>query len=167
MNLEITGRLLEVYETLNVSPTFKKREFVLDITEEINGNAYPNFAKMQLVQAKCDLIDKFKKGDMLKVNFNIKSNKWVKDGKDNYITNLDAWRIEFAQNQGQSAPPANNNYNNNNNNNYNNNSGGYNAGNAGGFGGNAGQQQRSGAPSTSGPQFNTPSADDQNDDLPF
>jgi hypothetical protein len=28
------------------------------------------------------------------VYFNIKGSKWEKDGKVNYITNLDAWRIE-------------------------------------------------------------------------
>jgi hypothetical protein len=32
----------------------------------------------------------------VKVSFNIKGNRWEKDGKVNYITNLDAWRIEPA-----------------------------------------------------------------------
>jgi hypothetical protein len=33
-------------------------------------------------------------GDEIKIYFNIKGSKWEKDGKVNYITNLDAWRIE-------------------------------------------------------------------------
>ncbi len=96
MNLEVTGKLIVKSPAQQVSDKFKKREFVIELTEEINGNSYTNFAKMQLVQNKCDIIDRFNEGDMIKVNFNIKGNKWEKDGKVNYITNLDAWRIEAA-----------------------------------------------------------------------
>jgi hypothetical protein len=30
----------------------------------------------------------------VKIFFNIKGTKWSKDGRDSYITNLDAWRME-------------------------------------------------------------------------
>ncbi|RYE16189.1 MAG: DUF3127 domain-containing protein, partial [Sphingobacteriales bacterium] len=55
--------------------------------------------------------DKFGEGDAIKVNFNIKGNKWERDGKVNYITNLDAWRIEAAgaAMPSQQAAPAYNN----------------------------------------------------------
>ncbi|MCB0698064.1 MAG: DUF3127 domain-containing protein, partial [Chitinophagaceae bacterium] len=89
-----------------VSERFKKREFVLETAEEINGNVYTNYAKMQLVQNKCEIIDNYKLGDMIKVNFNIKGNKWERDGNVNYITNLDAWRIESAQQPSNSSQPA-------------------------------------------------------------
>jgi single-stranded DNA-binding protein len=125
MALEVIGRLIEKTPTMQVSERFKKREFVLDITEEVNGNSYPNFAKLQAVQNRCELLDSFNEGDMVKVSFNIRGNKWEKDGKVNYITSLDAWRIERAnagennayqapqapQQQYQAAPPANNNFN--------------------------------------------------------
>jgi len=126
MALEVIGKLIEKNPTMQVSERFKKREFVLDITEEVNGNAYPNFAKLQAVQNRCELLDNFSEGDMLKVSFNIRGSKWEKDGKVNYITNLDAWRIERAnagdnnayqaaaqpqQQQYQAAAPANNNFN--------------------------------------------------------
>ncbi len=105
MNLEVTGKLIEKNDTIQVSEKFKKREFVLELAEEINGNVYTNFAKMQLVQNKCDLLDRYNVGDMLKVNFNIKGNSYVdkKSGETKYITNLDVWRIENAQQQ--AAPP--------------------------------------------------------------
>lgn len=106
MTLEVTGKLLVKYDAQQVSEKFKKREFVIELAEEINGNIYTNFAKMQLVQAKCDIIDRFKEGDLVKVSFNIKGNSYVdkKDGITKYITNLDAWRVENAN-----AVPANNN----------------------------------------------------------
>ena len=96
MSLEVTGKLYVKYDTQQVSEKFKKREFVLELAEEINGNIYTNYAKMQLVQNKTDILDRFKEGDLVKVSFNIKGNKWERDGKVNYITNLDAWRIESA-----------------------------------------------------------------------
>lgn len=96
MSLEVIGKLLVKNPTQVVSDKFRKREFVLELAEEINGNTYTNFAKMQLVQQKCDILDKFNEGDAVKVSFNIKGNRWEKDGKVNYITNLDAWRIEPA-----------------------------------------------------------------------
>ncbi|MBW7912223.1 MAG: DUF3127 domain-containing protein [Taibaiella sp.] len=103
MSFELTGKLVAVNDTQQVSDRFKKREFVLEISEEINGNVYTNYAKMQLVQNKCEIIDNFKIGDNVKVSFNIKGNKWERDGNVNYITNLDAWRVENAgQSSGQS-----------------------------------------------------------------
>jgi len=96
MSLEVTGKLLHKYDTQQVSERFKKREFVLELAEEINGNTYTNYAKMQLVQNKCELLDRYNEGDTVKVSFNIKGNRWERDGKVNYITNLDAWRIEAA-----------------------------------------------------------------------
>lgn len=116
MSFEITGKLIAVNDTQQVSERFKKREFVLETSEEINGNVYTNYAKMQLVQNKCEIIDNYKLGDTVKVNFNIKGNKWERDGNVNYITNLDAWRIESAQQaagapQAQAASPAYTNMN--------------------------------------------------------
>ena len=125
MSLELTGKLLLKYDTQQVSDKFKKREFVLELAEEINGNIYTNYAKMQLVQTKCDIIDRFNVGDMVKVSFNVKGTRYEKDGKVNYFSNLDAWRIENAGatgNTGNQAAPSynanqggNNNFNNNNN----------------------------------------------------
>lgn len=101
--LQVTGKLIEKGATMQVSERFKKREFTLDITEEVNGQSYPNFAKMQAVQNRCEILDKFNEGDEVTVSFNIRGNRWEKDGKVNYIVSLDAWRIEKAQSH-QAAP---------------------------------------------------------------
>ena len=94
MNLEITGKLIEKYDTQVVSDRFKKREFVLELVEEVNGSPYTNYAKMQLVQNKCDILDRFNVGETLRVNFNIKANRYEKEGRTSYFSNLDAWRLE-------------------------------------------------------------------------
>jgi hypothetical protein len=98
MSLEVSGKLIAKYETVQVSEKFKKREFVIELTEEINGNNYTNFAKFQAVQTKCDMLDRFNIGDAIKVSFNVKGNSYTdkKDGQTKYITNLDSWRVEAA-----------------------------------------------------------------------
>ena len=114
MSLEITGKLLKKYDAVDVSPKFKKREFVVELSEEISGNTYVNYAAMQLVNNKCTAIDQFNEGDTVKVSFNIRGTKWVKDGKEKYFSNLDAWRVERADGAASgNAQPAQNNYNNN------------------------------------------------------
>jgi hypothetical protein len=50
--------------------------------------------------------DKYNLGDDLRVQFNIKGTKWVKEGKENFITNLDAWRMEGVK-LGQDSAKAN------------------------------------------------------------
>ncbi len=114
MNLELTGRLLKKYDVVNVSDKFRKREFVVELSEEINGSSYINYAAMQLVNAKCDIIDKYNEGDMVKVSFNIRGSKWTKDDKERYFSNLNAWSVEAAgAASSQSAPQNNNQYQNN------------------------------------------------------
>lgn len=95
MSNKITGKLIVKGETQVVSEKFKKREFVLELTEEINGNSYTNFAKLQLTQAKCDILDRYKLGETLECHYNIKGTKFEKDGKTSYFTNLDCWKIEY------------------------------------------------------------------------
>ncbi len=117
MSFELTGKLAMKYDTQQVSERFKKREFVVETAEEVNGMVYNNYAKMQLVQNKCEILDRFNVGDQIKVNFNIKGNKWEKDGRLSFITNLDAWRVEYANAAAPAAAPGG----------YNNNGGGYSA----------------------------------------
>lgn len=168
MNLEVIGKLIEKYDTQNVSERFRKREFVLELGDEINGTIYTNYAKMQLVQNKCDILDRFNVGEMLKVNFNIKGTKYEKDGRTNYFSNLDAWRIENAaaaqQNGGQQMQGNNGGYNNNGGGGYNNGGNFQNNNSGGGYnnGNNYGNQPQ--------PNFNpnnSGNVQDAPDDLPF
>jgi Domain of unknown function (DUF3127) len=94
MSYELTGKLIAKYDTVQRTETFKTREFVIEKSEEINGRTITNYAKFQCVQDKTAIIDRVNISDEVKVYFNIKGTKWEKDGKTNYITNLDAWRIE-------------------------------------------------------------------------
>lgn len=95
-SLSIKGKLLIKYDAQQVNDKFKKREFVIELIEEINDNSYTNYAKFQCVQNKCDILDRYSEGEEVEVFFNIKGNRWEKEGKVNFITNLDAWQIRSA-----------------------------------------------------------------------
>lgn len=103
MSFELTGKLIEKFDTIEVSERFKKREFVVEKEENAGGNVFTETIKFQLVQNKVDLLDPLNVGEELKVSFNIKGNKWERDGKTNYFVNLDAWRLEKAEGGGAGA----------------------------------------------------------------
>lgn len=104
MSFEITGKLVAKYDIVQRTETFKTREFVIEKSEDVNGRTITNYIKFQCVQDRTSMPDKFNIGDEVKISFNIKGTKWVKDGRENYITNLDAWRMEYVK-LGQSAEP--------------------------------------------------------------
>lgn len=94
MSYELTGKLVAKFDTVQRSETFKTREFVVEKTDDINGRSIVNYVKFQCVQDRTNIVDRVNTGDEIKVYFNIKGSKWEKEGRTNYITNLDAWRIE-------------------------------------------------------------------------
>lgn len=110
MSFELQGKLVEKFPEQQVSDAFKKREFVVETSEEGGGRVFTEQIKFQLIQDKCNLIDDVNLNQDVKVSFNIKGRKWEKDGKVNYFTNLDAWRVEAAGSTPQAprndAPPA-------------------------------------------------------------
>ncbi len=99
MAFEITGKVIEVMPVNQVSDKFRKREFVLEKKETGGGSVFIDFIKFQLVQDKCELINESFIQEEVKVWFNIRGNRWERDGKVNYFTNLDAWKIERASAQ--------------------------------------------------------------------
>ena len=101
MGFDVTGKLIAKYETVQRSEKFRTREFVIETSEDIGGRIINNYIKFQSVQDRTTLADRFNIGDTIKVHFNIKGSKWEKNGQVNYITNLDAWRIENVNMQTQ------------------------------------------------------------------
>ncbi len=94
MGFDVTGKLVAKFDTVQRTETFKTREFVIETSEDIKGRIITNYIKFQSVQDRTSIVDRFNIGDQIKVHFNIKGSRWEKNGQVNYITNLDAWRIE-------------------------------------------------------------------------
>lgn len=105
MNFELTGNLILKENTQEISATFKKREFVIEVPNERNSE-WNDFVKFQVTQDKCALLDQFETGNSIKVAFNIRGRKWEKEGRVNYFNSLEAWRIERAgSSQAENVPP--------------------------------------------------------------
>lgn len=98
MSYELTGKLVEKFDTVQRSESFRTREFVIEKSEEVNNKTFTSYIKFQCVQDRTTIVDRFNTGDQVKVHFNIRGTKWEKGGKVTYITNLDAWRIESQMN---------------------------------------------------------------------
>ena len=105
MNFELTGKLIEKFEVVQISDTFRKREFVIEHTENTGGMEYTDQVKFQLIQDRCTLIDSINLNDEIKVSFNIRGRRWVKDDRVTYFTNLEAWKIEKIALTSEEPPP--------------------------------------------------------------
>jgi len=107
MAFEITGRVIDIFPVNQVSDKFKKREFVIEKKDSGGAAVFIDYIKFQLIQDKCDLINESFLNEEVKIWFNLKGNKWERDGKINYFTNLDAWKIEITSEPGRSQnnPP--------------------------------------------------------------
>jgi hypothetical protein len=94
MAFEITGKIIDISPVNQVSDKFKKREFVIEKKEAGGAAVFIDYIKFQLIQDKCDLINESFLNEDVKIWFNLKGNKWERDGKINYFTNLDVWKLE-------------------------------------------------------------------------
>lgn len=107
MAFEISGRVIDIAPVNQVSDKFRKREFVIEKKETGGAGLFIDYIKFQLIQDKCDLINESFLNAEVKVTFNLRGNKWEREGKVSYFTNLDAWKIERIRTEDteQDFPP--------------------------------------------------------------
>jgi single-strand DNA-binding protein len=98
---EATGEIRAIMDTQQVTDSFRKREFAL----EIDDGRYSQTVKFQLVQDKTELLDDFDVGQQVRVHFNLRGREYTRksDGATDYWTNLECWRIENAEGAGGDA----------------------------------------------------------------
>ena len=98
---EATGEIRAIMDTQQVTDSFRKREFAL----EIDDGRYSQTVKFQLVQDKTELLDDYEVGQQVKVHFNLRGREYTRksDGATDYWTNLECWRLEKAEGADESA----------------------------------------------------------------
>ena len=90
--MNIQGKLIEIFDTIQITETFKKREFIL---QDNKNPEYPEFIKVELIQDKVSLLDNINIGDEINVLINIKGRKWEdKEGNIKYFNSIQGWKIE-------------------------------------------------------------------------
>lgn len=102
--MDITGKLHKVFDAVQVSDKFTKREFVIELSD---NSQYPQYVILQLTQDRVSLVDNFNEGAELTISINLKGRAWTnpKDGETRYFNTLEAWRIQSAN--GSSTPATN------------------------------------------------------------
>jgi hypothetical protein len=90
---QVSGEIIEIYDVKIISDNFKKREFIL---KHAPNPEYPDYLKLEVVQNKTDLLDKYKVGDNVQVDLNLKGKRWEKGKESGYFNSLQAWRIQPA-----------------------------------------------------------------------
>ena len=105
MKAEGKGTLIVINPTQQITDTFSKREFVIETSEDSNGQSYTQSIKFQVMKDKCSMLDSFNVGDEVAVSFNITGKPWEKDGKTSYFNNLNAWKITKLE--GSAPAPTN------------------------------------------------------------
>ena len=93
--MNVSGKLVEIFETVKIKETFQKREFVL---EYATNPKYPELVKFEMVQDKCALLDGFQVGQEVSVEFDLRGRKWTdRQGAVKYFNTLQAWRLSPAE----------------------------------------------------------------------
>lgn len=99
--MNVRGKLHEIYETKQITDTFRKREFIVEYSD---NPKYPQYIKFELSQDNTSLLDMFKVGDEVDIAFDLRGKPWTnKEGVKTYFTSLAAWKISLSEGASESA----------------------------------------------------------------
>lgn len=88
--MELSGKIIFVAETQQITEKFSKRDFVIETIEQ-----YPQQVKFELHQDKTDLIDSYNINEVVNVSFNLKGRSYIdKNNVTQYSNTLQAWKIQ-------------------------------------------------------------------------
>jgi hypothetical protein len=90
--MEVTGKIKLIGSTQNITETFSKRELVVSTDEQ-----YPQHILIEFNKDKCNLLDKFKVGEVVTVGINLGGREWVNpQGEKKYFNSVKGWKITKA-----------------------------------------------------------------------
>lgn len=91
MGYKASGRLHAIHEAKQITERFRKREFVV----EISDGRFPQYVQFQLTGDRCENLDDFKVGDDVEVDFSLRGREWRSPSGDiRFFNSLDVWTIE-------------------------------------------------------------------------
>lgn len=92
----VKGKVHIVYDVQQISDKFRKRELVLDITD---NPEWPEFHKFEAMQDKVSILDGLNVGQEVEVHYNLRGRPWTnKEGETKYFNSTNCWKIESASN---------------------------------------------------------------------
>lgn len=94
MGMEATGRIHALFDTQQVTERFRKREFVVELSD---NPRYPQYVLFQLTGDRCENLDGFSVGDEVQVEFSLRGREWTSpQGQVKYFNSLDVWTVDRA-----------------------------------------------------------------------
>ncbi len=101
--MDIKGKVHEVFPTLQVTDSLKKRELIVEYVE---NPQYPEYLKFEAIQDRCNLLDNVKVGDDVEVFFNLRGRPWTdKTCKKSYFNSMQLWKINVLSGAGSNTTP--------------------------------------------------------------
>ena len=95
MGMETVGKLHTIFETKQISEKFSKREFVVELAD---NPKYPQTVLFQLTGDRCAMLDEFRVGDTVMIEFSLRGREWRSpSGEIKYFNSLDVWKVEAAR----------------------------------------------------------------------
>jgi hypothetical protein len=104
MGMEISGKLHAIFEAKQITERFRKREFVVELSD---NSRYPQLVIFQLTGDRCEHLDGFSVGDEVRVEFSLRGREWQSpQGDVKYFNSLDVWTIDpLGSGRGEEEPP--------------------------------------------------------------
>lgn len=108
MGIQVGGKLHAIFEAQQVTERFRKREFVVEMSDNPD---YPQFVLFQLTGDRCENIDGYNPGDTINIEFNLRGREWTSpQGETRYFNSLEVWKLEKAgsdagESRGADEPP--------------------------------------------------------------
>jgi single-strand DNA-binding protein len=102
--MELTGTIKKLFDVQQVSPTFRKREVVIETDEN-----YPQVVMCEFTQDRADIPSRYREGDKVTVSINIRGREWTnRDGETKYFVSIQGWRMAPGDGtEGGGAPRSN------------------------------------------------------------
>ncbi len=92
MGIDVSGKIHTVFEAKQITERFRKREFVLELSD---NSRYPQTVLFQLTGDRCEDLDGFDVGDEVQVEFSLRGREWKSPkGEVKFFNSLDVWTLK-------------------------------------------------------------------------
>ena len=96
--MNLTGTVHEVMPAIQRGKG-QSRKFVVKTTTSNGEKQWNDYITFELWGDKADLVTEADTGSELTVEYNLRGNRWEKDGKVSYFNSLQAWKVEKQSEQ--------------------------------------------------------------------
>ena len=104
MGMEAAGRIHALFDAKQVTERFRKREFVVELSD---NPRYPQYVLFQLTGDRCENLDGFEVGDEVRVEFSLRGREWKSpQGEFKNFNSLDVWTLERSGDAGDAPRDA-------------------------------------------------------------